>query len=124
MIKGIGVDIVDVSRFESWIKDENIINRFFNATEMCQGKSMQHQMEHYAARFAAKEAFGKALGIGITGFSLKDIYVQKDESGKPFLVIQDSAKKVFEEIIGKGDIQISLSHEKNNAIAFVIIQDI
>ena len=124
MIKGIGVDIVDVKRFEKWIHDENILNRFFNKNEMSTAKSDQHKMEHYASRFAAKEAFGKALGVGITSFSLQDIFVQNDENGKPYIVIQNSAKNVFEKIIGEGNIQLSLSNEKNNAIAFVIIQDV
>ena len=78
--------------------------------------------QHYAARFAAKEAFSKALGTGITGFSLQDVYITNDESGKPFLNVKDSAADVLKERCGECKLHVSLSHEKEYATAFVIIE--
>ena len=78
--------------------------------------------QHYAVRFAAKEAFSKAMGTGISGFELKDVFVQNEESGKPYLVLENSAKKLFEEKCPDAKIFLSLSHEKEYATANVIIE--
>ena len=69
MISGIGCDIAKVSRFEKWVKNNEMIQRFFNPCEIAlvseeeKEKRLHFLCEHYAARFAAKEAFAKALGI-------------------------------------------------------------
>lgn len=122
MIYGIGTDIAKVERFEKWVLNGDMIERFFNAQEMIPAKSFQSACEHYAARFAAKEAFGKALGTGILGFLLKDVFVQKDEFGKPSLVVQNSALELLKKRCGNAKIHLSLSHEKEYAVAFVVIE--
>ena len=96
MIIGIGVDISKVSRFEKWVKDEKMIPRFFNAAEINNCRSIQSACEHYAARFAAKEAFGKALGVGLAGYDMKDIYIVNDEKGRPELKVENKAKDLLE----------------------------
>ncbi|MCI6321692.1 4'-phosphopantetheinyl transferase superfamily protein, partial [Treponema porcinum] len=73
MIFGTGVDITDVRRFKKWVEQPELIDRFFNPLEKSSGKSISAQCQHYAARFAAKEAFSKALGTGIRDFELKDV---------------------------------------------------
>lgn len=122
MILGIGTDIAKVSRFEKWIKNTDMINRFFNENEISFSGTLQHQCEHFASRFASKEAFSKALGTGITGFDLKDVYIQNDENGKPILKVQKSAEKKVNELFGECIFHVSLSHEKEFAIAFVIVE--
>lgn len=129
MIFGTGIDIVEVSRFEKWLKDKNCISRYFNKKEILsnsQTKLNERQSsalcQHYAARFAAKEAFSKALGTGIAGFELKNVYVQNDELGKPYLVLENNAKELFEKKCKNAKIYLSLSHEKHYAIANVIIE--
>lgn len=122
MIYGIGTDITKVSRFEKWVKNEEFIKRFFNAQEIMENGTLNAKCEHYAARFAAKEAFSKALGTGITGFNLKDVFITNDEDGKPKLNIQDNAKKILNNRCGECKVFVSLSHEKEFAIAFVIIE--
>ena len=129
MIFGIGTDIADVRRFEKWVKNPQMFMRFFNQKESAQKKSVQSMCEHYAARFAAKEAFSKALGTGISGFELKDVYITKEESGQPVLNVEGNAKKVLEEKILQKygekkscSLHVSLSHEKEYAVAFVIIE--
>ena len=122
MICGMGVDLTTVERFAKWIEDPKLIDRFFNEQEKCSNKSITFQKEHYAARFAAKEAFGKALGTGISGFSLDDVYIKNEPNGKPVLMVQGSAQQKLQQIYGDCILHVSLSHEKNNAIAVVIIE--
>lgn len=128
MIYGTGIDITCVARFEKWVEGGEFIKRYFNEKECkdsCDELTQRQKSalcQHYAARFAAKEAFSKALGTGISGFELKDVYIQNDENGKPYLVLENSAKDIFDERCPNGRIFVSLSHEKEYAIANVIIE--
>ncbi len=122
MILGIGTDISKVSRFEKWVDNPEMIQRFFNPIEIKNSGSKAHLCEHYAARFAAKEAFAKALGTGFVGFELKDVFIQNNEDGKPFLKVEKTAEKKVRELYGDCILHVSLSHEKEYATAFVIIE--
>jgi len=122
MIYGIGSDIAEVKRFEKWVKNPQMIDRFFNEREVSKGKNMFAMCQHLAVRFAAKEAFSKALGTGLSGFELKDVYITKDENGKPFLNFQKSAINLLKERCGECRVHVSLSHEKEYALAFVVIE--
>ena len=124
MIFGIGVDITAVKRFEKWVKSPDMISRFFNEKEMIEGKSLSAICQHYAVRFAAKEAFSKALGTGISGFKLKDVFITKDENGKPILNIQDTAEEMLKKRCTNYKLHVSLSHESDFAIAYVVIVEI
>ena len=88
MIAGIGTDIADVRRFKKWVENPEMLDRFFNDKERSSAKSLSALCQHYAARFAAKEAFSKALGTGLAGFSLKEVYITNDGEGKPLLNIE------------------------------------
>lgn len=122
MIYGIGTDITEVRRFEKWVLDEKLSKRYFNEKELPVSGTIKAQREHLAVRFAAKEAFSKALGTGIFGFELKDLYIQKDSEGKPFFVFENTAREILEKRVGKCCVHVSLSHEKEYATAFVIIE--
>ena len=124
MIYGIGIDIVKVDRIKKWIQDGNMIRRFFNPAEMNTCASLQASAEHYAARFAAKEAFGKALGPGLAEFRLQDVFVKNDEFGKPGFFLQKDAEELFKKKCGNAKIHISLTHEKEYAAAYLIIEKI
>ena len=81
MVYGIGTDICEVRRFEKWLKKPDLFLRFFNENEQFSGDFCQNEgaaCRHYAARFAAKEAFFFFFGTGFTGLSLFDFYVAKD----------------------------------------------
>ena len=123
MICGIGCDIVKVARFEKWI-GTSLIERFFNEKELIkESASLQRKCEYYAIRFAAKEAFSKALGTGLSGFSLKDVYIEKNDGGKPFLRAENEALAQVEKLFGKDCVfHVSLSHEKEYAVSYVIIE--
>ena len=126
MIFGIGTDIADVRRFRKWVENPEMFLRFFNEREQFEGDIKKHCQSaccHYAARFAAKEAFAKALGTGFAGLRLSDFYVAKDKEGKPYFEFGEATKKILAERAGQNlNIQLSLSHEKDYALAFVIIE--
>ena len=129
MIYGIGTDISQVNRFERWMNNPDIIKRYFNEGEffckeaVSKTAKIEVQARHYAARFAAKEAFSKALGTGFAGLCLSDFYVKKNEDGKPFFELGEKTKKAVENRTGKDfSIHLSISHEKEYAVAFVIIE--
>lgn len=122
MVFGIGVDITAVKRFEKWVNSPDMIERFFNEKEIKSGKSLSAVCQHYAVRFAAKEAFSKALGTGISGFNLKDVYITNDEFGKPIINVQNSAEEILKNRCQNYKLHVSLSHEKEYAIAYVIIE--
>ncbi|MCR5605783.1 MAG: holo-ACP synthase [Treponema sp.] len=128
MICGIGCDIVLVSRLEKWVKNEKMLNHVFNPLEMItfdahsSSCKMQNACEHYAARFAAKEAFVKAMGTGFVGCAPKDVFVVNDEQGAPVMRFSKEIEDRLQKRFGKYFVHVSLSHERENAIAFVVIE--
>lgn len=120
MILGIGVDIVSVKRFQVWMNKPGLVKRYFHPLESDEAYKKSGVLS-LAARFAAKEAFGKALGTGMAGLLLKDIRVVTDEYGKPAIVLLGTAKKAFK-ARGGVRLHLSLSHEKENAIAMVVLE--
>ena len=122
MIIGTGIDIVQIKRMESWVKNKKLLERYFHPQEIdfafSKGKNASLSL---AARFAAKEAFGKALGTGLEALVLKDIMVINNKKGKPEMILTGTAKQAFEKS-GAAKVHISLSHEKENAIAMIILE--
>jgi len=123
MICGIGVDIVRIERMKRWIVRPMLMQRYFHQKEIedAKNKGTAFAMA-LAARFAAKEAFGKALGTGLMGISLKEIQVENNISGKPVIILYGKAKSAFERSGGK-KIHVSLTHETDNAVAVVVIEN-
>ena len=124
MIAGIGTDITEVKRFEKWVNNPAMLERFFNEKECRFSGSLASQCQHYAARFAAKEAFSKALGTGINGFNLKEVYITNDNEGKPCLNIEGAALELMQKRFDQCKAFVSLSHEKEYAVAFVILENV
>ncbi|MBQ7753928.1 MAG: holo-ACP synthase [Treponema sp.] len=125
MIFGIGTDIAQVNRFEKWVENPQMFMRFFNPAEIMEKGSLAAKCQHYAARFAAKEAFSKALGTGIAGFELKEVYVVNDPLGKPELKVEGKALELLKQKAGDDScLHVSLSHEKEYALAFVVIESV
>lgn len=122
MILGIGIDVVHVFRLKRWEKIPGLLHRFFHEDELRIALLKGEEgILSLAARFAAKEAFGKALGTGLHGFSLKEIAVMNDELGKPHFHLYGRAQEALEELGGK-EVFVSLSHERDNALAMVVIE--
>ena len=122
MIIGIGIDVIHVHRMERWRRIPGLLERYFHPDElneaMAKGNSVNLSL---AARFAAKEAFGKALGTGLAGIVLKDIMVKNRHNGQPEIVVFNTAWQAMEQS-GSSRIHVSLTHERDNAIAMVVLE--
>jgi holo-[acyl-carrier protein] synthase len=120
MIEGIGIDIIEVTRIaEKLGKDSGFREKVFSQAEIGYCESRSDKYQHYAVRFAAKEAFLKAIGKGLSaGHELSGIEVSVDQSGKPD--IQLSAD--FSHYSTNSRIHVSLSHLKDVACAVVVIE--
>ena len=123
-IYGIGTDIVSIKRIKLSLKKKNFINRIFNEKEILKCKKVVNQYNCFAKRFAAKEAFSKALGTGISnGINFNEIIVLNNKSGKPYINLKGMTEKKIKKIFKKKKtkISLSLSDEKDYAVAFVTI---
>lgn len=123
MIVGVGCDIIEIERIARAIKSESFIRRVFTAEEAdyCQRRGQQAAAS-FAARFAAKEAVLKALGTGLREGSLQEIAVDNDGLGKPLVQLSGHFAMLAKQL-GVKNIQISLSHSRELATAYVIMED-
>ncbi len=123
MIKGTGVDIIEIERIRKAIKKDNkFIDRLFTKNEIAYCESKAKKAQHYAARFASKEAFFKALGTGWrNGMSWTDIEIKNDPLGKPEIELKGKTQTYFKKMKYKS-ITLSISHSKEYAVGFVIIE--
>lgn len=122
MINGIGVDIIEISRIKRAIeRNANFINKMFSKNEIEYLQSRNMRAESVAGRFAAKEAVAKALGTGFRGFDFKDIEIDITTLGKPIVLLKGKAKKM-DKRWGKYKIHLSISHSRENAIAYAILE--
>lgn len=125
-ILGTGIDIVENHRFEKMLVEnkEEFFLRIFTENERnyCNKfKRNQIKAQHYAARFAAKEAFVKALGTGIRNLRLKDLNVKRDSLGAPYFEISDNVGMMIKDK-GIMKIHLSISHSDNYSIAMVTLE--
>lgn len=123
MITGIGTDLIEVERVTGKIsKEEGFRELVFTPGEIAYCEAKANKFQHYAARFAAKEAFLKAIGTGwISGISFNEIEIINSEDGKPSLKLIGATLK-FLEARGIDKIWVSLSHLSNISSAVVIIE--
>jgi len=124
MIYGVGVDIVATERFQRFIDAGNsaIMERLFTQNERSLCRSRKDTASCLAARFAAKEAFLKALGTGLRGgISWLDMEVSNDALGKPELTLYGKAEEHFQRN-GLIRVHLSLSHDGGNAVAMVVLE--
>ncbi len=123
-IIGNGVDIVDNTRIKNAIKNKFFVSRIFTVNEIKKSKNLNNKANYFAKRFAAKEAFVKALGEGFrNNINFSDIDVTNDKKGKPIINISTNIKKFLKKKFNlkKFKIFLSLSDEKKYSIAYVII---
>ena len=124
-IIGIGVDLVKNSRIKSLIKDKKFIPRIFSKAEILLSNNKIDQLSFFSKRFAAKEAFSKALGTGFrNNLNFKDISIFSDKLGKPSIKMTHKIKNIIYKKFKLKNINIflSISDEKNHSIAFVILE--
>ncbi|MCS7231348.1 MAG: holo-ACP synthase [Elusimicrobiota bacterium] len=108
----IGIDIIETKRIKRLIKNKRFIERVFSIEEIKYCENKKNRAQHYAARFAAKEAIWKALA-GRYSIPLKDIVIKNIQNGKPEVFLKDKKLKNFK-------IEVSLSHTKEYAVAVAI----
>ncbi len=116
MIKGIGTDIIDVKRIKGVIErtGERFYTRILTENEIAYCKTFAKPEQHFAGRFAAKEAYSKSLGTGVgKDYSWKDIEILNDERGKPYV------KHLKENEFSKDIYHVSISHTDDYACAMV-----
>jgi holo-[acyl-carrier protein] synthase len=121
-MKGIGTDIVDVERLAAKIRRRaSFVEMVFSADERRFCEAQARPAQHFAARFAAKEAFLKALGRGVfSGVPLSEIEVVREKGGRPGLRLGPAAAAALGAAGGRQAL-VSLSHEGGMAIAFVAV---
>jgi holo-[acyl-carrier protein] synthase len=126
MIFGVGIDTIEVVRIKEAIEHYGLqfTDRIFAAHEKAYCTDRLRQFEHFAARFAAKEAFAKALGTGVRrGFRWKEVTVRNAVSGKPQIELIGSMIDRATQLIGsKYNVQLSITHTEEIAEAIVIIE--
>jgi holo-[acyl-carrier protein] synthase len=123
VILGIGVDVVHVKRINHWLATPGLVDRFFHPDEVAASEARGRALAlSLAARFAAKEAFGKALGTGLAGIRLRDIQVINNHNGRPDVLLHGTALARLREA-GGVRVHVSLTHESDNAIAVVVIEE-
>lgn len=115
----IGIDLIEIKRVQQSIKNPRFITRVFSLEEQQLFETRKWRAETVAANFAAKEAFAKALGTGVRGFSLNEVSVLRDEFGAPYLQLSGKAAEVA---FGK-TFSVSLTHTKELAQAIVLMEE-
>ena len=126
-ILGIGVDIIQNNRIKNSIKNHKFRDRIYSNNELKLSASSKNKIGYFSKRFAAKEAFAKALGTGFRdNLNFKDIEIMNDKLGKPYYA---KTKKITKIIRKKFKVKnfncfLSISDEKEYSTAFTIIQSI
>ncbi len=123
-IIGNGVDIIKNSRINSSLKIKGFLNRIYTKKEIQQGKKLKNRINFYAKRFAAKEAFVKAIGTGFrSDINFIDIEIKNYKNGQPYILLSNKLKNFLKKKfkLQKYKVFLSLSDEKDYSIAFVII---
>jgi holo-[acyl-carrier protein] synthase len=121
MIDGIGVDIIEIERIQHSIDEygESFLSKLFTLNEISYCAAKPFPTQHYAARFAAKEALSKAVATGWSGeFEWKNVEIVNSPAGKPDFMFYGQTAEVL-----KGhSVFLSMSHSDNTVIAFVVIE--
>ena len=124
MIAGIGTDLVDIERIRKSLErfGDRFTGRVFTAYECAYCGKKAFPAIHYAARFAAKESFLKALGIGLgMGVNLADIEVRNNAEGRPALTLYGRGRGMLEER-GVTAVHLTLTHTRTQAAATVVLE--
>ena len=121
MVKGIGIDVVEIRRMEEVVSTwgSRFLNRVFTDTELEYAHARKNPIYHIAGRFAVKEAVAKALATGwAKGFRWKDVEVNNDPAGKPSVRLRG----VVEVLLAGSRVLVSISHSESVVVATAIIE--
>jgi holo-[acyl-carrier protein] synthase len=120
MILGVGADLCRISRMRKVCANEHFVQKIFSQEEIEYARSRGNPAEHFAAAFAAKEALAKASGLGLFGVGLSGSMVKRTKTG-PVIIYGRSLEEKFE-ALGVKKCWLSLTHEGDFALAFVVIE--
>lgn len=121
MILGIGTDIIEIERINRAINNTPMfLEKIFTKRELDELNKSTLRVESVAGNFAVKEAVSKAVGTGMRGFSFNDIEVFRDELGKPIVEVSDKIKDIIK--VDNYTFNVSISHNRTCAIAFVVLE--
>lgn len=122
MIRGVGIDLIEVGRIAAAVERRSFIDRVFTTSEQeyCDSRGVQRAAS-YAARFAAKEAVMKAFGTGLRGGSWLEIQVASNALGRPEIQLSGYFEAKAGEL-GVAQIHLSMSHTREHAIAQVVLE--
>ena len=126
-ILGIGVDIIENKRIKSSIRNHKFKDRIYSSKELKQSILSKDKVKYFSKRFAAKEAFAKALGTGFrNNLNFKDIEIMNDTLGKPYYAKTKKITKLIQKEfkVKSFNCFLSISDENNYSTAFTIIQSI
>ncbi len=116
----IGIDIVEIDRIKKSASKPRFLSRIFSPQELKFLMERNFSTQVIAGNFCANEAFAKALGTGFRGFSFNEISVLRDYMGSPYISLSGGAKRAVDNY-GKCEIEVSISHSRENAVAVVTI---
>lgn len=121
MIAGHGIDLVDIDRLRRVLAKygQRFIKRYYHSSEIERSVRYRDPVPYLAGRFAAKEAFSKAMGTGLTGFGMKDVIVKGEANEPPRIEFSEKLKELFPHAVEE-NLTLSISHEKGMAVASVI----
>lgn len=119
MIKGIGIDLIEVARIKSAMKRAGFLERYFTEQEMELFALSNMNPQRIAGNFSSKEAVVKMLGTGFVEIRLKDIEILRDKMGKPYVHLYHHAKRISDEI-GIAHIHLSISNTKEFVTAVAV----
>ena len=126
-ILGIGVDMIENKRIKDSIKNPDFKKRIFTLNELKQFNLYKNKTNYFSKRFAAKEAFAKALGTGFRdNLNFKDIEIINNKIGKPYYSKNKKITKLIEKKFRVKNFNcfLSISDEKDHSMAFAIIQSL
>ena len=122
MIIGVGIDLIEIEKIAKDIHSDVYLHKVFTEAEIVDCKAVVNSAERFAGKFAAKEAFMKAIGNGIhQGVWFTQIEVLNHESGQPYVQVSGEASVRLNEL-GATNIHVSITHIKNAAAALIILE--
>jgi len=120
MIAGIGTDICAISRMKRAVESGYFVKRVFSGEEIEYAMSQGEPARHFASAFAAKEALAKASGLGVFRLGVNGVWVRRTKNG-PVMMMSDETESKLKRA-GAGKCWLSLTHEGDYALAFVVLE--
>lgn len=119
----IGIDILDVVRMEKFVQNEHFLDKYFTEYEIAYVSRTRRTTQSLAGIYSAKEAFLKALGIGIGGgIALNEIEIRHENTGKPYISLISSKANIMIKTMGVESIEINISHTDEVCTAVCLLK--